>query len=60
MTDRERVTLMLETAIDLAMGGFDLGEVIAEFAKVRQFRSIGSDPMRRALAAAQVRQARNA
>jgi hypothetical protein len=57
MTDRERITLMLETAIDLAMDGFDLGEVVAEFAKVRQFRSQASDPMRRALAAAQARQA---
>jgi hypothetical protein len=51
MNDHQRVTLMLETAIDLAMNGFDLGYVLREFAKVRQFRALGdkSYPMCRAL-----------
>jgi hypothetical protein len=51
MNDRQRVTLMLETAVDLAMNGFDLGDVLREFAKVRQFRALGeaSFPMCRAL-----------
>jgi hypothetical protein len=50
-TDNERVLLMLETAIDLAMNGFDLGDVLREFAKVRQFRELGdkSYPICRAL-----------
>jgi hypothetical protein len=41
MDDSQRVTLMLETAIDLAMDGFDLGIVLREFAKVRQFLTLG-------------------
>jgi hypothetical protein len=41
MNDRQRVTLMLETAIDLAMNSFDLGDVLREFAEVRQFRALG-------------------
>jgi hypothetical protein len=51
MDDSQRVTL--ETAIDLAMDGFDLGIVLREFAKVRQFRALGDEgypnPMREAL-----------
>jgi hypothetical protein len=34
MDDSQRVRLMLETAIDLAMQGFDLGAVLREFANV--------------------------
>jgi hypothetical protein len=51
MNDQQRTHLMLETAIDLAMNGFDLGDVLREFAKVRQFRALGekSYPMCRAL-----------
>ncbi|WP_081747899.1 hypothetical protein [Bradyrhizobium sp. URHA0013] len=33
MTDTQRARLMTETAIDLAMAGFDLGTVLREFAK---------------------------
>jgi hypothetical protein len=49
---------MLETAIDLAMNGFDLGDVLREFAKVKQFRELGSKsfPMCRALTKAIVGQ----
>jgi hypothetical protein len=53
MDDSQRVTLMLETAIDLAMDRFDLSTVLREFAKVRQFRALGDEgypnPMREAL-----------
>jgi hypothetical protein len=51
MNGHQRLQLMLETAIDLAMNGFDLGAVLREFAKVRQFRALGdkSYPMCRAL-----------
>ena len=50
MTDEQRVHLMLETAIDLAMNGFDLGDVLKAFSQVRQFRALGgqSFPMCRA------------
>lgn len=58
MDDSQRVTLMLETAIDLAMDGFDLSTVLREFAKVRQFRALGDEgypnPMREALIKAKV------
>jgi hypothetical protein len=50
MTDKQRVELMLETAIDLAMQGYPLKDVLTEFAQVRQFRALGekSFPMCRA------------
>ena len=51
MNDGQRVQLMLETAIDLAMNGFELGAVLRELVKVRQFRALGAEsvPMCRAL-----------
>jgi hypothetical protein len=54
MNDRQRVLLMLETAIDLAMQGFPLKAVLTAFAEVRQFRALGSQshPMARALTSA--------
>ena len=54
MTDDQRARLMTETAIDLAMQGFDLGAVLREFAKVDAFRALGGDsfPMCRALTTA--------
>jgi hypothetical protein len=54
--DRDRVQLMLETAIDLAMQGFPLGDVLRAFATVPQFRALGSAsyPMCRALTQALV------
>jgi hypothetical protein len=54
MTDRQRVRLMLETAIDLAMQGFGMRDVLTAFAEVREFRALGSRsyPMARALTSA--------
>jgi hypothetical protein len=54
MTDKQRVRLMLETAIDLAMQGYPLKDVLTAFAGVRQFRALGSQscPMARALTSA--------
>ena len=51
MTDEQRSRLMTETAIDLAMSGFDLETVLREFFKVDIFRALGSEsfPMCRAL-----------
>jgi hypothetical protein len=51
MTNDQRARLMTETAIDLAMDGFDLADVLHEFAKVDAFRKLGgkSHPMCRAL-----------
>lgn len=51
MDDQQRVTLMLETAIDLAAQGFSMTDILREFAKVKQFRALGdeSQPMCRAL-----------
>jgi len=56
MDDGQRVHLMLATAIDLTMQGFDLGTVLREFAQVDQFRALGSSsyPMCRALTKALV------
>jgi hypothetical protein len=56
MTDAQRVQLMLETAIDLAMQGFPLAKVLQAFATVKQFRALGSEsyPMCRALTSALV------
>lgn len=47
---------MLETVIDLAMQGFDLGTVLRAFAGVEEFRALGSEsyPMCRALTSALV------
>ena len=47
---------MVETVIDLAMQGFDLGQVLRAFAQVPQFRKLGdqSYPMARALTSAMV------
>ncbi|THD53287.1 MAG: hypothetical protein E8A46_11425 [Bradyrhizobium sp.] len=55
-SDHERILLMLETAIDLAMQGFDLGNVLRAFAEVKEFRALGSAsfPMCRALTSALV------
>ena len=56
MTDEERLRLMLETAIDLAMQGFALKDVLIAFAEVRQFPALGTEsyPMYRALTKALV------
>lgn len=56
MDDGQRVVLMLETAIDLAMQGFDLGATLQQFAQVTEFRELGSKsyPMCRALTKALV------
>ena len=53
---QERLTLMLETAIDLAMQGYNLGDVLRAFANVAEFRALGgkSYPMCRALTSALV------
>jgi hypothetical protein len=58
MRDDQRVLLMLETAIDLVMQGFDLGAVLRAFAEVKQFRALGeaSYPMCRALTTALIGQ----
>lgn len=54
--DAIRIHLMLETAIDLTMQGFDLGSVLRAFAEVEEFRALGSQsyPMCRALTKALV------
>ena len=51
MTNQQRVHLMLETAIDLAMQGIPLKTVLTAFAEVREFRALGGEsyPMCRAL-----------
>ena len=51
MDDPGRVQLMMETALDLAMQGFDLGTVLRAFSEVEEFRRLGSEsyPMCRAL-----------
>lgn len=56
MNDSQRVRLMLETAIDLAMQGFDLSAVLREFSEVEEFKALGSKsyPMCRALTKALV------
>jgi hypothetical protein len=56
MTNDQRAGLMTETALDLAMQGFDLGTVLREFAKVDAFRALGnaSIPMCCALTKAMV------
>ncbi|MBR0854337.1 hypothetical protein [Bradyrhizobium liaoningense] len=54
MKDDQRVVLMLETAIDLTMQGYDLGNVLRAFADVEEFKALGSSsyPMCRALTSA--------
>ena len=54
MTNKQRVILMLETAIDLAMQGFPMATVLKAFSEVREFRALGdqSYPMCRALTTA--------
>lgn len=54
MTDKQRMLLMLETVIDLAVQGFPLKDVLTAFAEVREFRALGgqSYPMARALTSA--------
>jgi hypothetical protein len=56
MTDAQRVQLMLETAIDLAMQGIPLASLLKAFATVKEFRALGSEsyPMCRALTSALV------
>jgi hypothetical protein len=56
MDDDQRVVLMLETAIDLAMQGYALDQVLKAFAEVREFRALAnkSYPMCRALTKALV------
>ena len=51
MTPAERAGLMTETALDLAMQGYDLQAIIREFAKVDCFYALGREsvPMCRAL-----------
>lgn len=55
-TKAERNMLMVETAIDLAMQGYDLAVVLRAFSEVREFRELGgkSYPMCRALTSALV------
>lgn len=54
MTDEQRVRLMLETVIDIAMQGIPIERVVKAFAEVSEFRALGrcSYPMCRALTAA--------
>jgi hypothetical protein len=54
MTNADRMRLMTETAIDLAMQGYALKDVLAAFAQVDEFRALGSQsyPMARALTSA--------
>jgi hypothetical protein len=56
LTNAERVNLMLHTAIDLAMAGIALEEILVAFATVDEFRALGrrSYPMCRALTGALV------
>jgi hypothetical protein len=56
MKDEQRLMLMLETAVDLTLQGFDLKDILRAFAEVRQFRDLGnkSYPMCRALTSALV------
>lgn len=53
-TDAERVTLMLETVIDLAMQGIPIGVIVKAFSEIQEFHSLGakSYPMCRALTSA--------
>src|SRR5258708_35264488 len=53
-SNAHRMRLMTETAIDLAMQGFALKDVLTAFAQVVEFRALGSRsyPMARALTSA--------
>jgi hypothetical protein len=52
--NEERVLLMLETIIDLAMRGYPIKDLVTAFSEVREFRALGrqSFPMCRALTSA--------
>jgi hypothetical protein len=54
MSNNDRMRLMTETAIDLAMQGFALKDVLTAFAQVPEFRALGSQsyPMARSLTSA--------
>lgn len=54
MTEAERAQLMLETALDLTLQGYDLKNIVREFAKVDCFFALGrvSCPMCRLLTSA--------
>jgi hypothetical protein len=56
MNNGDRVQLMLETALDLCLQGYDLGQIVREMAKVDEFKDLGrrSFPMCRALTSALV------
>jgi hypothetical protein len=58
MTDAQRIQLMLETAIDLAMQGFVMATVLKAFAQIPEFTALGgqSYPMCRALTSALIGQ----
>jgi hypothetical protein len=61
MPKRQRLQLMLETCIDLAMQDFPLTTVLRAFAEVPEFRALGSEsyPMCRALTSALLGQCLN-
>jgi hypothetical protein len=52
----DRIRLMLETAVDLAMQGYPMATVIKAFAEVTEFKALGNQsyPMCRALTSALV------
>jgi hypothetical protein len=54
MSNDERMRLMTEMAIELAMRGFSLKDVLTAFAQVVEFRALGAQsyPMARALTSA--------
>jgi hypothetical protein len=54
MKNPVRMRLMTETAIDLAMQGIPLKDILIAFAQVTEFRALGSEsyPMARALTSA--------
>jgi hypothetical protein len=56
ITNPQRVQLMLETAIDLAMQGIPLKAVLTAFAQVKEFRALAGEsyPMCRAITSALV------
>jgi hypothetical protein len=56
MSDNLRVTLMLETVIDLATQGFPIATVLRAFNEIKEFHALGrkSYPMCRALTSALV------
>jgi hypothetical protein len=58
MTNKDRIHLMLETVIDLAMQGIPMETILRAFAEVPEFRALGgqSFPMCRALTQALIGQ----